>query len=265
MAAQRQRSALVEIVLPVYNEAAILSHSVARVQQFLSEDFPLRIQLTIADNGSDDDTFLIAQQLANESEHVRAVRIPEKGRGRALRWCWERSSAEVVAYMDIDLSTDLAALYPLIAPILAGTADLSIGTRLAPEAHVIRGVKRELISRAYNRIVRTVLGTSFSDAQCGFKAIRTSVAQELLPAVANNEWFFDTELLVLADRLGYRIWEVPVEWSDDPDSRVRVVHTAREDLAGIARVLRADGPVRTVRDRVTERRTTGDHSMGGHA
>ena len=159
-----------------------------------------------------------------------------KGRGRALSQVWAGSDAAVLAYMDVDLSTDLAAVLPLLAPLLSGHSDLAIGTRLGRGSRVVRGPKRELISRAYNLIVRTSLGAGFSDAQCGFKAIRAEAAAELLPLVEDPEWFFDTELLILAERSGMRIHEVPVDWVDDPSSTVDIVDTARKDLAGIWRL-----------------------------
>jgi putative flippase GtrA len=162
--------------------------------------------------------------------------MPEKGKGRALRAVWSTSEAAVLAYMDVDLSTDLAAVLPLIAPLISGHSDLAIGTRLHRGSRVIRGIKREFISRSYNLMLRHTLFTHFTDAQCGFKAIRREVATHLLPLVKDNEWFFDTELLVLAERSGLRIHEVPVDWIDDPDSRVRIASTALADLRGVARL-----------------------------
>ena len=182
------------------------------------------------------------------------MHLPEKGRGRALRSVWSESDAAVLAYTDVDLSTDLAGLLPLVAPLVTGHSDLSIGTRLARGSRVVRGPKREVISRCYNRLLRGVLRTRFSDAQCGFKAIRAESARALLPLVEDNNWFFDTELLVLAERAGMRIHEVPVDWVDDPDSRVDIVATALEDLRGIARMGRglASGVLkRRVRTAVT--------------
>jgi putative flippase GtrA len=174
------------------------------------------------------------------------VHLPEKGRGRALRTAWETSEAAVLAYMDVDLSTDLAALFPLVAPLLSGHSDLAIGTRLTQSSRVTRGPKRELISRAYNRILRTALGARFSDAQCGFKAIRQDRAAAMLPEVVDQGWFFDTELLVLAERSGLRIHEVPVDWVDDPHSTVDIVATARADLRGVARLMRGGRLARQV-------------------
>jgi putative flippase GtrA len=168
--------------------------------------------------------------------------LRRKGRGRALRSAWTASDARVVAYMDVDLSTDLRALLPLVAPLLSGHSDLAIGSRLAHGARVVRGPKRELISRAYNRILHTVLRARFSDAQCGFKAVRRDALDGLLGDVRDEGWFFDTELLVLAQRRGLRIHEVPVDWVDDPDSRVDIVPTALTDLRGVARLL-VHGPV----------------------
>ena len=169
---------------------------------------------------------------------MRALRLDRKGRGRALRAVWGDSRARVVAYMDVDLATDLDALLPLVAPIISGHSDLAIGTRLAPGARVVRGPKRELISRCYNLIVRTALRLHVTDAQCGFKAMGTDAARTLLPLVEDDEWFFDTELLALAERNGLRIHEVAVDWIDDADSRVDIAQTATADLRGIGRLVR---------------------------
>ena len=176
--------------------------------------------------------------MAAASDAARAVHLDQKGRGRALKQVWLASDATVVAYMDVDLSTDLRALLPLVAPLITGHSDLAIGTRLARASRVVRGPKREFISRSYNLILRSTLGVGFSDAQCGFKAIRTDVARRLLPLVEDTNWFFDTEMLVLAQRAGLRIHEVPVDWTDDPGTTVNIVATAREDLLGIARLAR---------------------------
>ena len=179
-----------------------------------------------------------------ELPNVRTVGLPVKGRGRAIKYAWSRSNAEILVFMDIDLSTDLRALLPLVAPLVSGHSDIAIGSRLAEGARVVRGPKREVISRCYNVILRMALGARFRDAQCGFKAIRASVAAELLPLVEDNGWFFDTELLVLAQRRGMRIHEVPVDWVDDPDSRVNIVSTALEDLRGVWRISRAQRPAK---------------------
>jgi glycosyltransferase involved in cell wall biosynthesis len=228
----------VDVVVPVFNEEVALGPSVRRLHAHLSGSaFPFTWRIVVADNASTDATPAVARSLAAELPGVEVLSLPAKGRGRALRAAWTASDADVVAYMDVDLSTDLRALLPLVAPLVSGHSDLAIGTRLAGSARVIRGTKRELISRSYNRLLHLTLGTRFSDAQCGFKAARAEVAHRLLPAVRNEEWFFDTELLVLAQRADLRIHEVPVDWVDDPDSRVAIAATAMEDLRGIARLL----------------------------
>lgn len=241
---------VVDVVVPVYNEQAALAASVRRLHRYLAETLPFAARITIADNASVDDTARIAAELAEELDGVRVVRLEQKGRGRALHAVWSAADAPVLAYMDVDLSTDLAALQPLLAPLISGHSDLAIGTRLARSSRVVRGAKREVISRCYNLILRSTLAAKFSDAQCGFKAIRADVAAKLLPHVADTGWFFDTELLVLAERSGLRIHEVPVDWVDDPDSRVDIVATATADLKGIARMLKgfANGsiPVRDI-------------------
>ena len=232
----------VDIVVPVYNEEAGLERSIRRLHRFLRDGFPFSWRIVVADNASVDATPAIGTALAHDLSNVAYLRLERKGRGRALRAAWTASPARVVAYMDVDLSTDLRALLPLVAPLLSGHSDLAIGTRLARGSRVVRGPKRELISRGYNRLLRTVLRARFSDAQCGFKAVRRDAADGLLGDVRDESWFFDTELLVLAQRRGLRIHEVPVDWVDDPDSRVDIVATALADLRGIARLLVA-GPV----------------------
>ncbi|GAB1822520.1 glycosyltransferase [Herbidospora sp. RD11066] len=223
---------MIEIVLPVYNEERVLASSVMELLDHLKRECPFPAQVTIADNGSTDGTWSVARSLDN----VRTIRLEGKGRGLALREAWSWSEADVVAYMDIDLSTDLAAFVPLVTPLLSGEADIAVGTRLAPGASVVRGRKRELISRSYNRLLRGV-GATFSDAQCGFKALRAPVARALLPHVTDDAWFFDTELLLKAQWRGLRIHEVPVRWVDDPDSSVDVLRTSIAQLRGLARVV----------------------------
>jgi len=237
-AALQEATVDVEIVVPVYNEEDDLPSTVRRLHTYL-RGFPFTTLITIADNASTDATLRYAVALADELPGVRVVHLDAKGRGRALREVWAASTAQVVAYMDVDLSTDLAALLPLVAPLMSGHSDVAIGSRLSRSARVARGPKRELISRCYNLLLRTALRARFSDAQCGFKAMRADCARALLPYVHDTGWFFDTELLVLAERSGLRIAEVPVDWIDDPDSRVDVVATALADLRGIARLIRA--------------------------
>jgi hypothetical protein len=231
-------SATVEIVVPVHNEAAVVEHSVRTLRSYLDRSFPFDATVTIADNASTDGTWDTAARLAAQVPGVRAIHLDEKGRGRALRAVWSTSTADVVAYMDVDLSTDLDAILPLVAPLISGHSDLAIGSRLARGAHVVRGAKREVISRIYNLTIRATMGNRFSDAQCGFKAARTDVVRELLPLVEDNGWFFDTELLVRAEHRGMRIHEVPVDWTDDPDSRVDLLATSLADLRGLWRISR---------------------------
>lgn len=230
---------VLDVVVPVHNEQADLERSVRRLYDHLRHHFPYPFRITIADNASVDATPVLAMRLAADLPEVSFVRLAQKGRGRALREVWSASDAAVLAYMDVDLSTDLNALLPLVAPLLSGHSDLAIGSRLARGARVVRGAKREFISRCYNLILRSTLAARFSDAQCGFKAIRADVAARLLPLVRDTGWFFDTELLVLAQRVGLRIHEVPVDWVDDPDSRVDITATAIADLKGVYRLGRA--------------------------
>lgn len=224
------------MVIPVYNEERDLAPSVRRLHEFLRENIAAPATITIADNASHDGTLAVAEGLAKELSGVRVLHLDAKGRGRALRAAWLSSIATVVAYMDVDLSTDLKAFAPLVAPLLLGQSDVAIGSRLARGARTRRGLKREVISRGYMTVLRLALGVRVSDAQCGFKALRTEVARQIVPKIEDQTWFFDTELLVLAQRAGLRVHEVPVEWTDDPDSRVDIIRTAIDDLRGVARL-----------------------------
>jgi putative flippase GtrA len=236
----------VEIMIPVYNEERALPGCVRTLHRYLGEHFPVPWRITVVDNASTDATAGVAARLAGELPEVGVITLDRKGRGLALRESWGRSEADVVAYLDVDLSTGLDALVPLVAPLLNGHSDLAIGSRLAPGARVVRGAKREVISRCYNALIRVSHGARFSDAQCGFKAARTDVLRALLPHVRDDSWFFDTELLLLAEHNGLRIHEVGVDWVEDVDTRVDVAATAWDDVRGLVRVARAkaDGTAR---------------------
>jgi putative flippase GtrA len=234
----QQSHLMLELALPVHNEAATLELSLRRLHAYLCEHFPFSWRIAIVDNASTDDTLAIGGRLAGELSGIRVLHLDRKGRGSALRAAWLTSDATVVAYTDIDLSTGLDALLPLVAPLLSGHSDLAIGSRLLSAANVARGPKREMISRVYNLILRATFSTRVHDAQCGFKAVRADIARQLVPAIVDNDWFFDTELLLLAEHNGLRIHEVPVDWIDDPHSRVDVPRTAFQDIKGVLRLVR---------------------------
>ena len=229
--------ALVDLVIPVLNEAHVLAASVAEVRRFLGEHATWRWRVVIVDNGSTDGTDTVARQLVEQyPRDVRFVQLPQRGRGRALRAAWTQSDADVMCYTDVDLSTEMHALPKLVHALLHEGYDLGTGSRLLPESKTRRSLKREAISRIYNVIVRAVLGTSFSDAQCGFKVVSRAVVRDIVPEIRDQSWFFDTELLALAERRRLRIKDLPVEWIEDDDSRVKIVRTAWDDLKGVARL-----------------------------
>jgi glycosyltransferase involved in cell wall biosynthesis len=221
---------LTNITIPVHDEETRLPRSLPRLHRFLHDRFRFEFEIVIADNASTDRTPEIARDLAREHDRVRVLRLEEKGRGRALKHAWGTSDAAILSYMDVDLSTDLEAFPALIEALATGGFDVAFGSRLLPASSTTRGWKREIISRCYNRIIRMVCGARFADAQCGFKAITREAATGLLPLVEDNGWFFDTELLILAEKMGWRALELPVRWVDDPDSHVKIWRTAVEDL-----------------------------------
>ena len=237
--AENDRSAaqkIVDVVIPVLNEAHVLEKSVGTVRAFLSENLACGWRIVIVDNGSTDGTDDIGRRLAQESADVQFLHLQQRGRGRALRHAWTQSHADVVCYTDVDLSTELPALPKLVNAILHEGYDVSTGSRLMRESKTVRGFKREFISRSYNLFIKLVLFTSFSDAQCGFKAVSRKAVNELVPQIKDQSWFFDTELLVLAEKQGYRIKDIPVLWIEDDDSRVKIVKTAWEDIKGVLRL-----------------------------
>ena len=253
---------VVDIAIPVFNEELMLEANTRRLRAYLDESFPFETTIRIVDNASTDATWAIATRLASTVPGVSALHLDQKGKGRAVRAAWSSSSAQIVCYMDVDLSTDLGGLLPLVAPLFSGHSDVSIGSRFAPGAHVLRGLRREAVSRIYNVLLRGALRPQFTDATCGFKAARRETAELLLPLVRDDHWFFDTEFLVLAERNGFRIHEVPVDWVDDADSRVNVAGVAKEDLRGVARLVRNRA---TGQGRVAAPGGTGNHLHSSQA
>jgi glycosyltransferase involved in cell wall biosynthesis len=229
---------LVNVTIPVFNEETRLAASIPRLRRFLTECCRFQFEIVIADNASTDGTREIARCLSRAHEGVRVVHLDEKGRGRAVKKVWNESAGDILSYMDVDLSTDLNAFPPLIESLISGGFDMATGSRLLKPSLTTRGFKREMISRCYNILVKALFHTQFSDAQCGFKAVTRKAAEELLPLVEDTGWFMDTELLVLAEKLGWRIFDLPVRWTDDSDSRVKIWSTAIADIEGLIRLRR---------------------------
>lgn len=229
---------LVNVTIPVHNEETILPASIQSLRRFLEKHCRFKWEIVIANNASTDNTLKAARNLAKGVRGIRVVHLEQKGRGRALREVWMRSKADILSYMDVDLSSNLYAFPPLIEALVSGGFDIGIGSRLLKGSTTKRSLKREVISRGYNLLVKMLFRTKFSDAQCGFKAITSKAATELLPRLEDTGWFFDTELLVIAEKLGYRIFDLPVSWIEDLDSRVNIVKTALDDIRGLMRVRR---------------------------
>ncbi|MEX2375537.1 MAG: glycosyltransferase, partial [Dehalococcoidia bacterium] len=224
------------------NEEHVLAGSVERLLAWCDTHPEHVWRVVVANNASTDRTLEVARDLEQRFPgRVVAHQIPVKGRGIALRIAWLTSEADVMAYMDVDLSTDIEHIPALVDPIARGEVDLSFGTRLHPESETKRSLKREITSRGYVAVLR-LAGLQVTDAQCGFKAISRDTARALLPLVEDTQWFWDTELLWVAQSNGYRLREVPVRWDEDPDTRVKIIRTATDDLRGIWRLKRRGLP-----------------------
>lgn len=228
----------VEVVVPVYNEEQALPESIPVLRDFLAgPEFPYEWKIIIGDNASIDATPEVSRKLEAENPgKVEYVRIERKGRGFALKQIWGASEADVSSYMDVDLSTGLAAFPALIKAVAEDGFGVAIGSRLAGGSKVTRSLKRRVLTRGYNTMIKAMFWTRFSDAQCGFKAISRKSAAEILPLIEDNSWFFDTELLILAEKMGYRVKDVPVEWIEDTDTRVKIGKTITEDVRGLIRM-----------------------------
>jgi glycosyltransferase involved in cell wall biosynthesis len=237
----------VDLVIPCYNEERVLAESVGRLKAWAAANLPYKWRVVVADNASTDGTLAVAQRLAAEDpDAVAVVHLDRKGRGRALKRAWLESNADAMCYMDVDLSTDLEMITPLLAGVLDEGCDVAYGSRVSRGSDVERSLKREINSRGYIAFIKLLFWTKFADAQCGFKAITRDAAQRLLPHVQDGEWFFDTELLILAEKGGYRLKEVPVKWVEDPDSRVKFPQDIIKMATQLIKLrLRRDTPKKT--------------------
>ena len=228
-------NATVDIVIPVYNEEQALPRSIMILADFLKDNLRNPWQIVIADNASTDKTKSVSDMLCERYSGINYLHIPQKGRGRALKAAWLDSTADIVSYMDVDLATDLTH-FPQLVDSLQEGYDVAIGSRLSKGSRVSRSMKREVISRSYNLLIKSMFFTAFQDAQCGFKALTRQTAQDIVPHIKNNNWFFDTELLIIAAKRGYKIKQLPVKWDDDPTSTVNIASTATEDIKGLLRL-----------------------------
>jgi glycosyltransferase involved in cell wall biosynthesis len=225
------------VTIPVYNEERALPVSIPALHQFLGRTMSAyEWSIEIADNASIDRTPEVSRELTARFPEVRYRRLEQKGRGRALKQSWNGSDADICSYMDVDLSTNLESFPPMIDALANKGYDIGTGSRLMRGANTTRSFKRELISRTYNLMIKVMFFTKFSDAQCGFKAVTRQVIDTLMPSIEDNVWFFDSELLIIGEKCGYRIFDVPVKWIEDLDTRVKIVSTATDDIKGLLRV-----------------------------
>lgn len=228
----------VDVVIPVYNEVKVLADSVAKTLALFDQHPQFNWRVVIADNGSKDGTSELARELeAKHPGRVKALVLTIKGRGLALKEAWTTSDADIVSYMDVDLSTDLGHLPQLIEMVASGGCDVAIGSRLARGSKTDRQLKREITSRGYVFLIRaTFPRLKITDAQCGFKALNRKAVDAVVPRIENRMWFFDTEMLILAHQAGLKICELPVRWVEDRDTKVKIISTAMEDIRGLARM-----------------------------
>jgi glycosyltransferase involved in cell wall biosynthesis len=227
----------IDIIVPVYNEEKCLAENIEKLRQFLIQSMSsYSCRIVIVDNGSIDGTLAEARDISTMHPEVTLMHLDVKGRGYALRQAWQKSSADIVSYMDVDLSTELSDFPRLVSAIAQDGYDIAIGSRHLPNSRVKRSFKRTLLSGSYNLLRRAMFRTTFRDTQCGFKALRREVAIKLIPLVKDQAWLFDTELLILAEKQGYRIKEIPVIWTEDMTSTVNILPTVAEAIKCLVRL-----------------------------
>ena len=227
----------IDLVLPVYNGENYIEKSIRKLHDWIKQNPDHEYNIVIAINASTDNTLNIAKKLESElPNEIRVMNIPQKGRGVAIRTGWENSNAEICAYMDADLSADLKHITEIIEPIIKNEAQICCGSRKMQDSSVKTTLMRGVLSWLYNLTLRTTLGLKIADSQCGFKSIRTDAAKKIIPLVESNGWFFDSELLVIAQKNGFKIKAVPVKWIDDVQTTVIVPKIVTEFLKGIKRM-----------------------------
>ncbi len=232
------------LLLPAYNEATVLPWSVRTLSTYAEgalAEYDWRI--VVVDNGSSDNTPAVIADLQKTVPKLTLLRLVEKGRGRALKQAWSELDYDVSAYMDVDLAVALDAVKPLVDAVASHSADIAVGSRYAPGASIQRSFFRSITSVGYNFLTKVTIHLRTRDAQCGFKAIRKSVATTLLPLVHDTKWFFDTELLAFAEHRKFRVREIPVAWVETRPalrkSKVKVFRTIIDYLVDLLRLRRA--------------------------
>ncbi len=231
------RAHSVEIIIPVLNEEEILEENVTMLHRFLSKKCVIPWQITIFSNGSTDKTVEIGTRLSKRFSRVNFRHIPEKGKAKTYKLAWPSSKASIVGFMDADMSTELDAFPKCMDAIMNNKADIVIGDRLSSDAMIERSLKREILSRGYNTLLRSLfLRTHIVDAHCGFKFLKKSVACALLPHIKDECWFFDTELLMLAEQTGHRIEQVPVLWIERKASKVKIMRVMTDYVFNLVKL-----------------------------
>lgn len=228
-----------QITIPVLNEEIRLEPGVRETMRFLRENKMDSWTVEIADNGSTDKTQEIAEGLVKEYKgRLKFRKIPERGVGLALRYSWTDAKADIVGYMDVDLATDLKHLLEVQEIFEKNEADAVNGSRLLKGSKVIgRTLKREISSRGFNAIMKFRLKNKFTDAMTGFKFFKRTIVIDLLKEVpVIPDWFVSAELLVRTEWNGHRLREIPVHWTDEPNSKVNIPKLAKQYLGHIDRL-----------------------------
>ncbi|MBD3359736.1 MAG: glycosyltransferase [Candidatus Buchananbacteria bacterium] len=213
------------LALPVYNEEKVLEKSVLKLYNYFKNNIKDDWQIVIVNNASIDKTKKVADSLAQKFLKVDSLNLEDKGRGNALKNVWQKYEADIYAYCDIDLATDIFAFKKLFNSIINGSANIAIGARYIKGSQTKRTLNRLIYSKVYIFLVRLFFPTKIKDFQCGFKAVDKKTVSEILPLVKDKEWFFDTELLLIAEKNDFKIKEIAVQWKENPETKVKFIRT----------------------------------------
>jgi glycosyltransferase involved in cell wall biosynthesis len=214
------------LTVPAYNEENILEKNVNLILKYMGANFN-NFKIVIANNGSTDKTNDIAKKLAKDNNEILLITTKKRGKGLAIKNSWLKFDADIYAYMDADLSTSLRDFSKLINAIKEGN-DISIGSRYLKKSVVKRGLNRAIFSKLYNQLLALLFKTNVKDMQCGFKAVNEDIIKKHIPRIKDDSWFFDTELVIMAENQGYTIKEIPVSWKSNPESKLKIIKVGFE-------------------------------------
>jgi len=229
------------VVLPARNEELIIRDNVLRLYEYMQGAFPNDDwKIVVSDNNSSDRTAEIVKELAEKHARIEYLLVTVVGKGAAVKNAWEKYSSDVYMFMDSDLATDIHGIPMLVEPLRLETSDIACGSRFLRESAVERSLIRRVTSFGYRLVVKLLLSIKVRDLPCGFKAINEKAKKALLSKIESDGWFFDSELIILGEKLGLRVQEIPVRWREPIEtgrkSKVKIISLSIEYVKEVVKI-----------------------------